>query len=204
MRRTQPGAPPAASAPGDRRDSGPLLSRHLTSICPSQSSFHPSLLSILGSGPSLPSHRDSLMSLSTGRDVGCSYEQHFGPSPCGSESSPSPLQPLPPAGTHLALACPWPPEASLADPGPTLLSLEFWSSRSSRSSSNFFILASVVTFSSCSFCRAPSSASRWVSSSCGGWRGWGPQGCGFTHVNALGDWAASSFSLSPRFAHSLA
>lgn len=50
----------------------------------------------------------------------------------------------------------------------TLLSLVFWSSKSSRSSSNFFSFASDVTFSSCSFCRAPSSASRWDSSSWSG------------------------------------
>lgn len=74
--------------------------------------------------------------------------------------------------THTPTNAPTPLPLGAHRPSPTLLSLAFWSSKSSRSSSNFFSFASVVTFSSCSFCRAPSSASRWVSSS---WRreaGW--------------------------------
>lgn len=41
----------------------------------------------------------------------------------------------------------------------TFRNLEFWSSKSRISSSIFLIFASAVTFSSCSFCRAPSSSS---------------------------------------------
>lgn len=41
----------------------------------------------------------------------------------------------------------------------TFKNLEFWSSNSRISSSIFLILASAVTFSSCSFCLAPSSSS---------------------------------------------
>lgn len=41
----------------------------------------------------------------------------------------------------------------------TFRNLEFWSSNSRISSSIFLIFASAVTFSSCSFCRAPSSSS---------------------------------------------
>lgn len=43
--------------------------------------------------------------------------------------------------------------------GLTFKNLEFWSSNSRISSSIFLILASAVTFSSCNFCRAPSSSS---------------------------------------------
>lgn len=52
--------------------------------------------------------------------------------------------------------------------GLTLASLQFWSSRMICSSSSFFSFASVVTFSSCSFCRALSSSSSCSSSSCRG------------------------------------
>lgn len=48
----------------------------------------------------------------------------------------------------------------------TLDSLLFWSSNSISSSSVFFTLASIVTFSSCSFCRAASSSSSCCSRSC--------------------------------------
>lgn len=48
---------------------------------------------------------------------------------------------------------------SATHPGLTFKNLEFWSSNSRISSSIFLILASAVTFSSCNFCRAPSSSS---------------------------------------------
>ena len=57
---------------------------------------------------------------------------------------------------------------SSAPPRPllTLRNLEFWSSSTRMSSSYFFILASAVTFSSCSFCLPDSSSSSCSSSSC--------------------------------------
>lgn len=67
---------------------------------------------------------------------------------------------LPPQRDSLLPTAPRDPAHSL-----TLASLQFWSSMMIWSSSSFFSLASVVTFSSCSFCRALSSSSSCSSSS---------------------------------------